>query len=179
MHTRPTDTATPPAEVCYIGLGSNLNNPEHQLRRALLALASLPGTRLTASSRAYPNPAIGPGRQPDYLNLVACLHTTLAPLPLLHALQAIEQAQGRVREQRWAARSLDLDLLLYGQQVIDSAELTLPHPRMRERSFVLVPLGELAPELVLPDGTPLTNLLRHCKRGSLGTPLNLNHGAQP
>ncbi|MDX9873673.1 MAG: 2-amino-4-hydroxy-6-hydroxymethyldihydropteridine diphosphokinase [Spongiibacteraceae bacterium] len=141
----------------FIGLGSNLQQPAEQLRRALAALRTLPGTQLGAISSFYGNPAIGPGEQPDYVNAVAELHTTLEPMALLRRLQAIELAHGRVRTERWGARTLDLDLLLYDQQVIDEPDLTVPHPRLTERDFVLVPLAEIAPDLRLPDGSAVTD----------------------
>lgn len=147
---------------CYIGLGSNLAEPRQQLMRAETALANLPHSRLIAVSAYYQSQAIGPGEQPDYLNAVAALDTTLTPLALLDQLQAIEQAQGRVRTVRWGARTLDLDLLLYGNQVLDLPRLQVPHPRLGERAFVLRPLADLAPDLLLPAGQTLQQLLQTC-----------------
>lgn len=150
----------------YIGLGSNLDDPAAQLQRALDALAAMPGTRVLSVSALYRNPAMqAPGArapQPDYLNAVAAIDTTLAPLALLDALQAIEAAQGRVRGERWSARTLDLDVLLYGNERIDTDRLQVPHPGLRERRFVLQPLADLAPSLVLPDGTRIADLLARC-----------------
>lgn len=150
----------------WIGLGSNLDDPFLQLQRAVRALAALPQSRLAGVSPAYRNPALAlPGSsetQPDYLNAVAALDTGLSPLALLDALQGIEQEQGRVREQRWGARTLDLDLLLYGDTTLAHERLQLPHPRLRERLFVLRPLADLAPELRLPDGAVLADLLAAC-----------------
>ncbi len=152
----------------YIGLGSNLDDPQGQLRRAVEALRSLPESRLTAVSPFYRSRPMGPADQPDYVNAVAMLDTCLEPLALLDALQAIEQQQGRVRTgARWGPRTLDLDLLLYGTERIDHPRLSVPHPGMRERSFVLRPLADLAPELVLPDGTPLTEWLAACSEDGL------------
>ena len=151
----------------YVALGSNLNNPAQQLSSALNALSRLPETSLTACSPAYRSTAVGPGQQPDYLNAVAALRTALAPLDLLHQLQDIEQAQGRERGERWGARTLDLDILLYGNLVMDEDELTIPHPRMRDRNFVLQPLHDLGATLSLPCGTLIASLLQHCPAGDL------------
>ena len=147
----------------WIGLGSNLGDPRAQLQRAVDALARLPGTTVRALSPVYRNPAMTlpddpRSDQPDYLNAVAMVDTDLAPLALLDALQQIESAQGRVRQQRWGARTLDLDLLLYGSDRIASADLTVPHAEMANRNFVLVPLLEIDPAARLPDGTPLATL---------------------
>ena len=152
---------------CFIGLGSNLSNPEEQIRRALDALGKICDSTLAAVSPLYRNPAVGPGQQPDYLNAVAELYTTLDALTLLSQLQNIELAQGRVRTERWAARTLDLDLLLYGDACIDLPQLQIPHPRMRERNFVLYPLRDIAPDLVLPRGTSLRALLDCCPNAGL------------
>ncbi|WP_404299532.1 2-amino-4-hydroxy-6-hydroxymethyldihydropteridine diphosphokinase [Alicycliphilus denitrificans] len=133
--------------MAWIGLGANLGDARAALRAAVRAMAALPGTRVLRVSSLYRSAPVDAGG-PDYLNAVAELETTLAPLDLLHALQAIEQAAGRERPYRNAPRTLDLDLLLYGAQQLDGAELTVPHPRMGERAFVLLPLAELAPGLV-------------------------------
>ena len=148
---------------CYIGLGSNLAEPEHQLKQALAALAGLPQSRLIATAPLYRSAPMGPQEQPDYLNTVAALDTGLEPLQLLDALQAIEQRQGRVRDgERWGARTLDLDLLLYGDRVIDTPRLQVPHPGLGQRNFVLYPLYDLAPQLRLPDGRSVEQLRRAC-----------------
>lgn len=147
---------------CFIGLGSNLDGPAKQIQTAVAALQSDPQIQFAALSPLYRSTAVGPGPQPDYINAVVELFTTLPALALLQALQAIETSQGRVRTIRWGARSLDLDLLLYGMDTINSAELTVPHPHMTTRNFVLLPLYDLAPELILPDGTPLAALLDCC-----------------
>ena len=152
---------------CYIGLGSNLQDPALQLQRATEALRRLPQSRLLAVSPHYRSPAVGPGDQPDYRNAVAALDTDLEPLALLDQLQAIEQAQGRVRTVRWAARTLDLDLLLYGDRVIADARLTVPHPRIAERAFVLRPLADLAAGLMLPGGIAVSDLLAACNDSDL------------
>ncbi len=131
----------------FVGLGANLGDRKAALRSALAALGQLPGTQLLRVSPLYGSAPVDAGG-PDYLNAVAELATTLAPWALLQALQAIEQAAGRERPYRNAPRTLDLDILWFGDQVIDTAELTVPHPRMAERAFVLRPLADLAPERV-------------------------------
>ena len=131
----------------WIGLGANLGDRGAALARAVQALAGLPATRLVQVSGLYASAPIDAGG-PDYLNAVAEVATQLAPLALLDALQAIEQAAGRERPYRNAPRTLDLDLLLQGDQSIACERLTLPHPRMGERAFVLLPLAEIAPGLV-------------------------------
>lgn len=131
----------------YVALGANLGaDLLATLSRAAAALAALPGTRLVALSSAWRSEPVDAGG-PDFLNAVAALDTELAPLQLLDALQTIENAQGRERPYRHAPRTLDLDLLLHGQATLDTPRLTLPHPRLRERAFVLRPLLEIAPEL--------------------------------
>jgi 2-amino-4-hydroxy-6-hydroxymethyldihydropteridine diphosphokinase len=152
----------PAPTVACIALGSNLDDPVAQLRQAVAALRQLPRSVVTAVSPAYQNPAIGPGPQPDYVNAVVTLTTTVAPHDLLHALQRIEQQQGRRRDVRWGARTLDLDIVLYGDAIIDTPDLQVPHPRMLERSFVLWPLFDIAPELVLPNGCTLRSRLDSC-----------------
>lgn len=152
----------------YIGLGSNLDDPERQLRRALEALAQLPQTRLAGCSRFYRSVPLGPQDQPDYINAVAALDTTLEAETLLDALQAIETAQGRVRgPERWGPRTLDLDLLLYGSETLATPRLSVPHAGLAERGFVLYPLAELVPGLVLPDGRTLADLLARCDAAGL------------
>jgi 2-amino-4-hydroxy-6-hydroxymethyldihydropteridine diphosphokinase len=154
--------------TAYIGLGSNLHDPLQQLRQAVRSLAALPDTRLERLSAIYRSAAVGPGRQPDYLNAVARLDTVIAAPELLARLHRIEAGQGRERRERWGARTLDLDLLLYGDATSDTAALTLPHPRMAQRDFVLVPLREACGEnLLLPDGRELDTLMAQCPRGRL------------
>jgi 2-amino-4-hydroxy-6-hydroxymethyldihydropteridine diphosphokinase len=153
--------------AAYIGLGSNLDDPERQVREGLLALAQLPRTQLARASQFYRSAPLGPGDQPDYINAVAAIDTRLGALELLEALFAIEQAHGRVRTVRWGPRTLDLDLLLYGNLTLASERLTLPHPRLTERNFVLVPLAEIAPDLVLPNTEPVAQLAQRCSREGL------------
>ncbi len=152
-----------PATVAYIGLGSNLDEPRRQVRRALAALAQLPHSRLLAASSLYLNPPLGPPDQPDYVNAVAAIVTRLSPLALLDALQRIEQGQQRRRSAKhWGPRTLDLDLLLYGQQQLTGPRLTVPHYGLHERTFVLYPLAEIAPDLRIPGHGALTELLARC-----------------
>ena len=157
-----------PFEVVFIGLGSNMQQPLAQLHNALNHLADLPDSKLLASSSFYASRPMGPQDQPDYVNAVAKLKTALAPLELLRALQTIELTQGRERKgERWGPRTLDLDILLFGQQQIQTAELTVPHYGMKSREFVLYPLFELAPELLLPCGNSLKSILNNVSRNGL------------
>lgn len=133
--------------TAFVGLGANLGDPRQAVQDALAALAGLPHTRLVAASRLYRSAPVEAGG-PDFINAVAQLETRLSGPALLAALQGLEQAAGRERPYRNAPRTLDLDLLLYGDARIDSPALTVPHPRMRERAFVLLPLQELAPARV-------------------------------
>lgn len=135
----------------WIGLGSNLEDPPAQLRRAFARLAELPDSRLLARSSLYRSAPIGPAGQDDYCNAVAAIETDLPAAGLLDALIGIERAAGRERGgPRWGPRVLDLDLLVYGDQRIDEPGLTVPHPEISRRNFVLVPLAELNPELDVP-----------------------------
>ncbi|MBT1264018.1 2-amino-4-hydroxy-6-hydroxymethyldihydropteridine diphosphokinase [Pseudomonas sp. VS40] len=149
-------------ERIYVGMGSNLAAPDQQLRSALDALAHLPGTTVAGVSAFYQSDSLLPG-QPRYTNAVAALDSRLAPLELLDALQAIENDQGRERLERWGPRTLDLDILLFGDRLIDEPRLKVPHYQMHLRAFVLYPLAELAPaSLTLPDGQTLDDLLAAC-----------------
>ena len=142
----------------YVALGSNLEHPQAQLTAALQALNELSDSRLTAVSSFYQSKPLGPQDQPDYVNAVACLETSLAPLALLDELQRIEHEQGRVRLRRWGERTLDLDILLYADHIIQSERLTVPHYDMHQREFVIIPLVEIAPHLVLPNGQSIQTL---------------------
>ncbi|WP_445774074.1 2-amino-4-hydroxy-6-hydroxymethyldihydropteridine diphosphokinase [Shewanella sp.] len=143
----------------YVALGANLANPTQQLDSAVEALSTLTTDGSVRVSSYYCSKPMGDVIQPDYVNAVAGFVTTLSPIKLLDALQAIEQQQGRVRIQRWGPRTLDLDLLLYGQQQINETRLIVPHYGMKQRSFVLVPLAEIAPTLTLPCGASLESLI--------------------
>ncbi|WP_210398104.1 2-amino-4-hydroxy-6-hydroxymethyldihydropteridine diphosphokinase [Motiliproteus sediminis] len=155
------------SRLAFIGLGSNLDDPAHQVRTALDELKSLPDTTLTATSRLYRSDPVGPPGQPDYINAVALLHTGLEAEALLDALQALEAEHQRVRGERWGPRTLDLDILLYGNRVISTPRLTVPHSHLDQRSFVLYPLREIAPQLVLPDGRSIDALCARCPMGTL------------
>lgn len=141
--------AAPASVQAFIGLGANLGDAAAAVRRSLAALAELPQTRLTARSSLYRSAPVDAGG-PDYVNAVAEVQTTLAPEALLAELQRLERVEGRERPYRNAPRTLDLDLLLYGEARIDTAVLTVPHPRMTQRAFVLLPLAEIAPQRVTP-----------------------------
>lgn len=155
--------------IAYIALGANLDDPVGQLRAALDSLTALPDSRLTRSSSFYRTAPIGAPGQPDYINAVAELQTTLAPATLLAELLGIEQHFGRRRDFHNAPRTLDLDLLLYDQLSIDQPGLQVPHPRLHLRAFVVVPLAEIAPDIALPGrGTlaawlPATSMQRISK----------------
>ena len=152
----------------YIALGSNLEDPPRQLQLAIDALGALPESRLIRVSPGYSSPAVGPGQQPDYINAVAHLATRLGPEQLLDHLQAQETLQGRTRSLRWGPRTLDLDILLYGDLQLCTERLTIPHPALAQRNFVLYPLADLCEtNFVLPDGTELGTLLEDCPRGDL------------
>ncbi len=135
-----------------IGIGSNLDDPVAQVRRALTALAALPRTRLMLASDLYRNPPMGPADQPDYVNAVAVILTQWPAHSLLDRLQALEQAQGRVRAggDRWGPRRIDLDILTYGHRQIDTPGLVIPHPGISARNFVLFPLLEICPHWSIP-----------------------------
>ena len=152
-------TGNEPAAIAFVGLGSNLADPLVQVRQALVELESIPGTWVTACSSLYRTSPIGYLEQPDFINAVASLQTTLKPQALLAALLAIENRHGRRRAVRNAQRTLDLDLLLYGEEVIDQDGLTLPHPRLHERAFVLAPLAEIAPDAMVPGRGRVQDLL--------------------
>lgn len=147
----------------FVGIGSNLNDPVRQVYSALQALQGLSASRLMAASSLYRSPPLGPAGQPDYVNAVACLETRLSPLDLLADLQRLEADHGRVREGvRWGPRTLDLDILLYGDLRMVSERLTVPHPGIASRPFVLRPLAELAPTLHLPAHGSVAALSESC-----------------
>jgi 2-amino-4-hydroxy-6-hydroxymethyldihydropteridine diphosphokinase len=147
-----------PARAC-IGLGGNVGDAAATVRRAFDALADLPETRLLAVSRLYRTPAWGVETQPDFVNAAALLDTTLDPRALLDALLGIERAFGRERRERWGPRTLDLDLLLYADAVIDVPGLHVPHPHLHERAFVLRPLADIAPDAMVPGQGWVADLL--------------------
>ena len=147
----------------YIGIGSNLDDPLHQVQRAFQALSSLLASCCIAKSPLYRTaPLGGPADQSDYINAVVALDTGLTPNQLLTVLQALELAHGRVRTVRWGPRTLDLDLLLYDQFISDDPRLTLPHPHLHERPFVMYPLFDIAPNLMIPGRGWLNELITKC-----------------
>lgn len=143
----------------YVALGANLGDPPAQIEQALVRMSQLPGTRLLARSRLYRSAPLGPTGQADYCNAAAALHTALDPEALLDALQGIEAEAGRMRGEHWGARSLDLDLLMVDDCTSATPRLTLPHPQLANRRFVLQPLAEIAPDLELPGHGPIARRL--------------------
>jgi|UniRef100_A0A7C5EPJ0 2-amino-4-hydroxy-6-hydroxymethyldihydropteridine diphosphokinase len=131
--------------IAYVGLGANLGEPEKQLTEALARLAAAEEVEVLKVSGFYRNPPLGPPGQPWFVNAVAKVRTRLSPEELLRVLKNIEQAMGRVTRERWGPREIDLDLLLYNGEVLSGPDLTVPHPEMQHRGFVLVPLAEIAP----------------------------------
>ncbi|HHC6648985.1 TPA: 2-amino-4-hydroxy-6-hydroxymethyldihydropteridine diphosphokinase [Vibrio parahaemolyticus] len=154
--------------TAYIAVGSNLADPVSQAQQAIEALKTLSNSEFVQASSLYSSTPMGPQNQPDYINAVVAIKTNLTPLELLDCTQAIEQEQGRVRkDERWGPRTLDLDIVLYGNEVINSERLIVPHYGMREREFVLYPLAEIAPSLQLPDGTEVSELLEQVDKNGL------------
>ncbi len=143
-------TGGDPVRQAYVGIGSNQDDPAKQVDRAFRALEKLPRTALTARSSLFRSAPFGPVEQPDFVNAVAYLETKLDAVELLQHLQAIERRHGRLRGERWGPRVIDLDLLVFADQVIDTDALSVPHPGIAERNFVLLPLQEIAPDLVIP-----------------------------
>lgn len=145
--------------IAYIGLGSNLAEPAKQIQQAVDAISTITNSSISALSSLFFSRPMGPQDQPDYMNAVLALDTDLTPIELLDALQAIENQAGRVRkDNRWGPRILDLDILLFDQQIIDSERLIVPHYGLKEREFVLRPLAEIAPQLILPTGEAVAQL---------------------
>ena len=156
-----------PLHIAYLGLGANWGEPLEQIQKALNALQQLPYTRVERVSRCYQSPPLGPP-QPDYLNAVACLKTALMAEALLPLTQQIEKDLGRVRTgERWGPRTIDIDILLYDDQVISTPQLIVPHPGIAERAFVLYPLWEIAPDHRLPNGSAVAELKKHCGQHSV------------
>lgn len=153
----------------FVGLGGNEGDVETTLTEALWAVDALPQTSIRRQSAVYRTPPWGRTDQPDFLNAVVELQTRMVPRVLLEALLEIEQRFGRVRraEDRWGPRAIDLDLLLYGEETLDEAGLSLPHPRLHERAFVLVPLAEIAPDLMIPGRGTVRNLLKAVDAGGI------------
>jgi 2-amino-4-hydroxy-6-hydroxymethyldihydropteridine diphosphokinase len=151
----------------YIGLGSNLENPIAQLDRAIATLKKHDSLQAFRVSSIYGSKPVGPQDQPDYINAVAVFDTELSPIALLDLLQSIEQAQRRVRERHWGPRTLDLDLLLYGSEEIQLPRLTVPHPYILERGFVIKPLSDLAPDRLLANGKTVAEQLQQLDTSDL------------
>ena len=146
--------------LAYIAIGSNLASPLEQVNAAVQALGDIPQSRVVALSSFYRTPPLGPQDQPDYLNAAIALDTALSAEALLDNTQRLELQQGRVRkEERWGPRTLDLDIMLFGDAVINTERLTVPHYDMKRRGFMLWPLFEIAPDLIFPDGESLSALL--------------------
>ncbi|MFQ3393135.1 2-amino-4-hydroxy-6-hydroxymethyldihydropteridine diphosphokinase [Enterobacter mori] len=146
--------------LAYIAIGSNLASPLEQVNAAVQALGEIPQSRIVAVSSFYRTPPLGPQDQPDYLNAAVVLDTDLDAETLLDNTQRIELQQGRVRKaERWGPRTLDLDLMLFGNEIINTERLTVPHYDMKNRGFMLWPLFEVAPDLTFPDGIPLRDIL--------------------
>lgn len=158
----------------YIGLGSNLENPVQQVKQAISELSQAAGLTLGKTSSLYRSPPLGPPDQPDYINAVAEIATDLSPEQLLLNLQGIEQRHGRIRgAEKWIARTLDLDILLYGDKIITMDGLVIPHCGLYERAFVLYPLQEIAPDdLEIPGHGMLSQLLANCEKGELAVVAN-------
>ena len=147
--------------LCYLGLGSNLNSPERQLRRAILALSKLPYSQIVKVASFFRNPAWGRKAQPQFCNTVVAVQTRLTPQQLLRYCQKIEYQQGRIRKIKWGARTLDIDILFYGLKKIKTSTLEIPHPRIEERDFVVLPLQELMNFLCI--NTPVAYALRRVR----------------
>ncbi|PKH01246.1 2-amino-4-hydroxy-6-hydroxymethyldihydropteridine diphosphokinase [Psychromonas sp. MB-3u-54] len=154
--------------ISYIGVGSNQTDPVKQAKLAIERLRHLTDSVFCDCSSLYHSAPMGPQDQPDYINAVVKIDTQLTAIELLDELQKIELSQGRVRkENRWGPRTLDLDIILYGNEVINNARLTIPHYGMTEREFVLYPLLEIDKELRLPDGKALSQLTADCHKNGL------------
>ena len=146
--------------LAYIAIGSNLASPLEQVNAAVQALGEIPQSKIVAVSSFYRTPPLGPQDQPDYLNAAVVLETALDAETLLDNTQRIELQQGRVRKaERWGPRTLDLDIMLFGHETINTERLTVPHYDMKNRGFMLWPLFEVAPDLLFPDGIPLRTIL--------------------
>ncbi|MCT4700929.1 2-amino-4-hydroxy-6-hydroxymethyldihydropteridine diphosphokinase [Enterobacteriaceae bacterium H20N1] len=154
--------------LAYIALGSNQASPLEQVASALNAIAAIPQSRVVATSSFYRTPPLGPQDQPDYLNAAVALETDLSPEALLDHTQRIELEQGRVRKaERWGPRTLDLDIMLFGDLILSTPRLTVPHYDMKNRAFMLVPLVEIAPECAFPDGLRVADALEKLSRAGI------------
>jgi len=169
----PTSSQT----TAYLGLGSNLGEREANMAAAIAEIERIPGTEVLRQSQVYESKPWGKTDQPDFLNMVVEVTTRLEPHQLMRHLQHIEKELGRDREseEQWGPRTIDIDLLLFGDRTLRTASLQVPHPRMWERHFVLKPLSELAPQMVSPEGIAITELLRESKIREQGL---LPHGTE-
>ncbi|MDC0390714.1 2-amino-4-hydroxy-6-hydroxymethyldihydropteridine diphosphokinase [Candidatus Thioglobus sp.] len=145
--------------LAYIGLGSNLNKPKQQIKTAVMALHATKDVQVVNLSSLYQSPPVDDSKQPDYINAIAQVDTHLTPLELLYVCQDIETKQHRIREKKWGARTIDLDIIIYGVQVVASKQLIIPHPEMMNRAFVLIPLAELEDDLKVPVLGPIQDLI--------------------
>jgi len=144
--------------ICFIGIGSNLDDPPKQIRQAIQNITNTDGIRFIQCSSVYVSKPLGPQDQPDFFNAVCMIETSLNPLPLLDILQGIELRQGRIKTRHWGERCIDLDILLYGQLQINTDRLTIPHPELLHRDFAWMPLLDIAPETMLPNGVQIQSL---------------------
>ncbi len=151
----------------YIGLGSNLNDPQSQLKKAITSLDMVPSTSVVRTSSFYRSKPVGPQDQPDYINAVVELATELSAHVLLSYLQSIENEHGREREIKWGARTLDLDILLFGDEIIQDDHLGIPHVEMHKRGFVLLPLDEISPDCMIPGIGAVSSLLQQINTDDL------------
>ena len=145
--------------VVYIGLGSNMKSPKQQIRSAIKSIEGIVSTQVLRVSSLYKSKPFGPQNQDDYINAVAEIDTNLMPLELLECMQDIENQHGRIRIERWGPRTLDLDILMFGEKIIKDNKLTVPHPEIENSSFVLVPLAEIDSNCLIPGKGPVANLL--------------------
>lgn len=162
------------AVTAYLGLGSNLKNPQQQLEEAVTALEETPGVSVQSVSRWFQSEPVGPPGQPDYINGAVTIQTTLTPDQLLDYTQAIENQQGRVRDIRWGPRTLDIDILLFDKTTLETPRLSIPHPRIAERNFVLYPLRDVCKDLIFPNGDTLDEVIYRLEQQPQGriTPLS-------
>lgn len=154
--------------TAYIGLGSNLSEPIHQIQNAIKQIKKIAQSKVVSVSSLYLSKPMGPQDQDDYINAVLALETSLNAIELLDSLQAIENEAGRVRkENRWGARVLDLDIILFGDEIIQTDRLTVPHYGMNEREFVIIPLAEITPTLILPNGHKIQEISQTIPKNSM------------
>jgi len=166
VKTTAVNTEATRVKGVYIGLGSNIEQPDLQIKNAIIALNNLPGTKVTADSGYYKSKPMGPKDQPDYVNAVVEIETAMNATELLKHCQLIEKQQGRVKTRRWGERTIDLDILLYGDQQIEMNNLMVPHPGIFQRDFVYMPLLKINPEIEIPGKGLLSNMVAPETNGS-------------